>query len=327
MGGLAIGASAMNPLFSLAIATYNRETMLRQCIQSCLMQEFTDFEIVVVDGASTDGSVAMARQFSDSRVRLFVQSENLGISAGRYDAVIHSRGGWIVQVDSDHVLEVDALNVLKHAIDNLHDDRIGAVCARYRWDDGHVTPAFIPLGTINYEARMRWVEREGGRDCVFCARRSALLESNWFKDRKASMDALFHLNFSKRWRELFINHEIARQCANAGNSSTRGHVGRARSLRKWGPDMAWQYEEIVRVHGKALSIHGPSAFREALRQASLHNFYSGNRKLAVRYGLNYLREAPTDFCYWAVLVTGVFAPPLLGYLNQWRHAFRDKFGI
>lgn len=312
-----------SPFFSIAIATYNRADMLARCIDSCLRQSFSDFEVVIVDGASTDRSIDLVRSIDDQRIRLFVQPENAGISAGRHDAVVHARGAWVLQVDSDHTLEPDALDVLKQAIDCIQDNMIGAVCARYRWDDGQVTPGFVPFGAFGYEERMRWVEQEGGRDGLFCARRTALLETNWFRDRRASMDALFHLNFSKRWRHLYLDRVLARQSATMDNSSTRGHRGRARMLQKWAPAMAWQYEEIVRSHGAALSIHGPRTLRAAVRQASLQNFYAGNRGAGMQYGWHYLRQKPNDVGFWMLLAVGLTFPSLLPRMNELRQAARN----
>lgn len=315
------------PLFSVAIATYNRAGLLRACIESVLAQTWPDFEVVVVDGASTDNSVAVVRSIADRRVRLVVQPANVGISAGRWEAVTQSRATWVVQLDSDHTLLPEALATFAAAIDVLDDPAIGAVGAKYRWDTGRVTPSFVPAGPVDYEARMRWVEQEGGTDCLFCARRSALLETNWFKDRRASMDALFHLNFSRRWRQVYLDRELARQVTTVEESSSRAHKGRAKMLRKWAPDMAWQYEEIQRLHGSALRAHGPRSYRGMVRQASLHSFYAGARRRGLMQGARYLRLAPGDVGFWLVLVAGAVSPSLVGRLNEWRHAVRNTAGL
>ena len=308
------------PRFSIAIASYNRVGLLTACIESCLAQTEQDLEVVVVDGASTDDTAAVVRGLGDDRVRLFVQPENRGISPGRYEAVMRSRGEWVLQVDSDHTLEPDALAVLRATIDALPSPEIGAVCAKYRWDTGRVTPAFVPAGVVDYAGRMRWVEMEGGTDTLFCARRLALEETNWFADRRASMDALFHLNFSRRWSQVYVDLELARQVSTVEGSSTRGHRGRARMLRKCAPDMAWQYEEILRVHGAALAAHGPRTLAGAIRQASLNSFYAGRRGPGLRHGWDYLKRRPFDPGFWAVLLVGAAAPRGVAGLNEWKHA-------
>lgn len=315
------------PFFSIAIATYNRANLLQTCIDSCLQQSFPDLEVIIVDGASTDGSVDVIRSICDQRVSLYVQPENKGISSGRYEAVMLARGEWILQVDSDHTLLPNALQLLKQAIDEIQMDTIGAVCARYRWSNGYVTPSFLPGGVVGYEDRIQWVEQEGGHDTLFCARRKALLETNWFMDRRASMDTLFHLNFSKRWRQIYIDYELALQFATTDNSSTRGHRGRARSLRKWAVDMAWQYEEIVRSHGATLSLYGPNTLRAVRRQASLQNFYAYNRRTGLIYGLSYLKSKPSDLKFWVIFIIGIIGPYFLPLMNECRHAVRNRFNL
>ena len=66
------------PTVSVCIPTYNRAGLLRQAITSVLEQEFQDFEIVVYDNASTDGTTEVVRSFSDDRIRYFRNPRNLG---------------------------------------------------------------------------------------------------------------------------------------------------------------------------------------------------------------------------------------------------------
>lgn len=68
------------PKVSILIPVFNREAFLADCIQSALSQTFTDFEVIVVDNASTDHSWEVAKAFArlDSRVRVFRNDLNLG---------------------------------------------------------------------------------------------------------------------------------------------------------------------------------------------------------------------------------------------------------
>jgi hypothetical protein len=86
-------------LFSVIIPTYNREPYLRETLASVLQQTFKDFEIIVVDDGSTDGTVAYVSSLG-SQVSL-VQQANAGPGAARNLGVRHARGEYLAFLDSD----------------------------------------------------------------------------------------------------------------------------------------------------------------------------------------------------------------------------------
>jgi glycosyltransferase involved in cell wall biosynthesis len=90
------------PAVSIIMPAYNVEPFIGPAIDSVRLQTFTDFELVVVDDGSTDGSVEVVERHasSDRRIRL-VRQENRGISAARNVALRHSRGDYIAILDSD----------------------------------------------------------------------------------------------------------------------------------------------------------------------------------------------------------------------------------
>jgi glycosyltransferase involved in cell wall biosynthesis len=87
------------PLFSIIIPTYNRLPYLKKTLDSIWEQSFTDFEIIVVDDGSTDGTVDYLRELGGS-VELLRQ-ENRGPGAARNLGVEHARGEYIAFLDSD----------------------------------------------------------------------------------------------------------------------------------------------------------------------------------------------------------------------------------
>jgi len=71
---------AYMPKVSILIPVFNRKDYIAECIQSALDQTFTDFEVVVVDNASEDGTWEICQQFAanDQRVRIFQNDTNIG---------------------------------------------------------------------------------------------------------------------------------------------------------------------------------------------------------------------------------------------------------
>ena len=90
----------MSPKVSVIIPTYNRLPMLKEAVNSVLAQDFEDFELIVVDDGSTDGTAEEIKQYG-GRVKLLQHSENRGVSAARNRGILHAKGKYIAFLDSD----------------------------------------------------------------------------------------------------------------------------------------------------------------------------------------------------------------------------------
>jgi glycosyltransferase involved in cell wall biosynthesis len=84
---------------SVIITTYNRAPLLEEAIQSVLAQNFRDFELILVDDGSTDGTRSILEKYSGSLTTLY--QENRGVSAARNSGILHSCGAYISFLDSD----------------------------------------------------------------------------------------------------------------------------------------------------------------------------------------------------------------------------------
>src|SRR4051812_4518709 len=97
-------ASARAPAVSVLLPVYNGGRHFRAALESILAQSFVDFECLVLDDGSTDGSGDMARQLAaaDSRVRV-IQRENRGLVATLNELVGLARGALLARMDADDV--------------------------------------------------------------------------------------------------------------------------------------------------------------------------------------------------------------------------------
>lgn len=113
---------------SIIIPVYNTEEYLPFCLDSILSQSFKDFEVLLVDDGSKDGSGALCDEYAamDSRVRV-LHKENGGVSSARNQALEQAQGDWICFVDSDDRLVQDGLKVLAEGI----SDQVDLVMAGY----------------------------------------------------------------------------------------------------------------------------------------------------------------------------------------------------
>ncbi|MCP4284031.1 MAG: glycosyltransferase family 2 protein, partial [Gammaproteobacteria bacterium] len=103
-----------SPLFSIFIPTYNRADTLPRALESVAAQQFRDFELIIVDDGSDDGTEKLLTRWKsgfNGKVRLFRQ-ENQGKHVAYNLAVREAEGELLVLLDSDDVMLPQALSEL-----------------------------------------------------------------------------------------------------------------------------------------------------------------------------------------------------------------------
>ncbi len=100
-------------MISVVIPVYNAEPYLRGCLDSVLRSVYQDFEVILVNDGSADGSLAVCREYAsrDDRVHLISQ-RNQGVSAARNRGLEACRGEWVVFVDADDPISPDFLGLI-----------------------------------------------------------------------------------------------------------------------------------------------------------------------------------------------------------------------
>jgi glycosyltransferase involved in cell wall biosynthesis len=302
-----------HPFFSVVITTYNREQIVRRCVDSCLRQPFADFEVVVVDDASSDGTVAALEAYEDPRVRVVVHDRNRGINPARHTGTVAAKGEWVVVMDSDWELLPNALERLHAAIASLAD-AVRVVRFRLRWDDGSVTPRSVPAAAFGYEGRIRWAEEEGGNDAGRCINSAVFERTPYFVDRRGAMEALFELDLAKAETIVVLDEVLGLEHSDAPNSWLRSASAAELlpRLRAEAPDMLWMAETMIDRHGEALRRWGPRQFANIQRVAAVQAFLLGERRKGLRHALASLRARPLSAMTWVSLGLGLLGPGAVG---------------
>lgn len=120
------------PKISVVIITYNREKYLKEAIESVLEQSLRDFELIIIDDASTDRTPEIIKDYSsrDPRVKYFRNEKNLGISKSRNIALKMAQGKYVAVLDSDDLwLDFDKLK------------------KQYNFLEGNLSAGFVLAGT------------------------------------------------------------------------------------------------------------------------------------------------------------------------------------
>ena len=110
-------------MISVIVPVYNAEKYLHRCVNSILMQKYTDFEILLINDGSTDssGSICDYMLSMDKRIRVF-HKENGGVSSARNLGLENAKGEWITFCDSDDYVDDYWLeNFIDANLDNKFD--------------------------------------------------------------------------------------------------------------------------------------------------------------------------------------------------------------
>lgn len=94
------------PLISVVVAVRNAEHTLRRTLQSLVAQTTRDFEIVLIDGASTDGTLGVAEEFSKD-IAFQLSEPDTGIADAWNKGLCHARGAWIIFLNAGDLLHRD----------------------------------------------------------------------------------------------------------------------------------------------------------------------------------------------------------------------------
>jgi glycosyltransferase involved in cell wall biosynthesis len=120
--------SAAQPLVSICMPVFNAERWVGAALDSALRQTYTEFELIVADNASTDGTLEVVRSFDDSRVRIQTAPRTVGAVANHNRAIRLSSGAFVKFLHGDDLLLPDCLEAMVSLA--LEDDAIGLVLPR-----------------------------------------------------------------------------------------------------------------------------------------------------------------------------------------------------
>lgn len=132
---------------SVIILNYNGKKFLSDCLNSVLEQSFGDFEIILVDNGSSDGSADFVKQnFSDERIKIVLSGKNLGFAGGNNLGLKHSGGEYIVLLNNDTFADKDWL---KYLYDAVNQDRNTGMAQSLVRTEGIPEKYYLKNGTLN----------------------------------------------------------------------------------------------------------------------------------------------------------------------------------
>lgn len=195
---------------SAVVTTFNRAQFAKKAIESVLAQTFRDFELIVLDNSSSDGTEAMVRGFEDKRI-VYIRHEPIGISKARNLGVAKARGDFVGFLDDDDEWLPNKLE-LQVALFDKAPASLGLVYGGfYRvTSDGEIYDTFVP--------RLRGNVLEGylcGHDVLTGSASNPLIRRSTFREvglydeqLKTSEDWEFYLRLARKYDFDFVSEPV-----------------------------------------------------------------------------------------------------------------------
>lgn len=279
------------PRVSIIVNTRNGEEYLREALDSALMQTFRDWELILWDDNSSDGTRKIAEAYGDRRIRRTYCDEDVSLSVARHRAITEARGDWLAFLDQDDVWTSDKLE-RQLALDA---EGVGliygrAVCLR----GGSIGPDAdhkheyqpLPEGDILRSLLL---------DSCYITMSAAMLRARAVREAAPTPEAIqvtpdydWFLTLSARWRARAVQDTVCLYRIH-GSSMTISHGRRMHEeilllLDRWGGRMTpAELRRRTRVHQSHLALL--ETLRERRPVAAL-------RRLLARGSVLYLLGRP-----------------------------------
>lgn len=133
--------------FSILIANYNNGKYFKECYQSLINQTYENWEVIIIDDASTDNSVEIIQSLikNDSRFKLYHNTINEGCGFTKAACIQYAQGDLCAYLDPDDAIYSEALEKTIHEF--IHKNDLVAVYSQMRLCDENLTPKSIYAGT------------------------------------------------------------------------------------------------------------------------------------------------------------------------------------
>jgi glycosyltransferase involved in cell wall biosynthesis len=215
------------PRLSIGLPVYNGEKYLAETLDSLLGQSYEDFELIISDNASTDGTAGICRRYEkqDSRIRYVCQPRNIGAAPNHNFLVEQSRGELFKWADHDDLCARDLLTCCIDALDEYPH-----VVLAHSWtalidSSGQMTEAIEgSLATASSRApeRFRWMlfAKAGDESCgvvrTKVLRSTPLLDSYHHSDRTITADLVLYGPFYQVPDWLYLRRDHPDRAERAG---------------------------------------------------------------------------------------------------------------
>ena len=309
---------------SIVIPNYNMKLYIKAAVDSALAQTYNDIEIIVIDNASTDGSLTTIASYTDERLRIISNDQNLGAIKNFNKGIAEASGVYIKFLESDDMLEPECVAKMIRVMER-DKDIVLCSCGRKLIDQkGSITSSH---SKVRFEAvsgklvrrRLRVEGNEFGTPTDVMVRRQILVECCGFDEEYGAYlnDLDLWLRVAERGKVAFLPEMLSvvrrhsQQIGALGaqnNSDVDAVLQTVNKCFPAEPAYAW-----------ALKVHFSA---EYLRRALAQLIKTPSRK-AVNYVCETFHRISKHIGIFAAFVSVLYFPTILQYLKV-RHKLKHK---
>ncbi len=316
-----------SPIFSVLIPTYNRANLLPRAIQSVLHQTYTNFEILVVDDASTDNTSTIVKQFKDERITYTCRDVNQGNAAAKNSGISQARGQYIAFLDDDDEYLPNFLSSMQAALSIASHDVGFLWCGVQNIIDtptGEI-PTDIDLWQPQYKSRehaylsfLHW--RSISAHNGLTIRKSCFNTVGMFDEslRKA-VDTDLLIRLVRHYDFTVVPDVLVKHHSHSGP--------RVRKNAQWGADA---YAQIIKKHEDTLRKH-PDLWTELHYKAGWQYYHAGDRSNGRKFIQQALQKKRFDLKCWTALFLfeglGIKGSLLHQKISTWKHMRKNQSAI
>ncbi len=268
------------PIVSVIIPTYNRSNLLDRAIRSVLAQSFTDFELIVVDDASTDDTQSLVGAVNYSRIKIIRHERNKGAPAARNTGIKVSQGEYIGFLDDDDEWLPKKLEKQLEAFQSSFDD-VSLVYTGFYFASGkngsrlaQITP------TLKGDIYLDLLRRNIPAGNTSLIRKHCFAKCGLFDETLPScQDWDMWIRISKFYKFDFVAEALSNVYVHGRQISTNLNakiIARQMLIRKYHQDL----------------LKNPIIFAFLLKRLGVLQCLADNRKNALRYFARSLRFVP-----------------------------------
>jgi Glycosyl transferase family 2 len=303
--------------FSIVIPLFNREVEIVRALTSCLREMDENFEIIVVDDASSDGSLAAVKSFlGDPRIKLIINETNKGEWGARAAGVAKAQGEWIIWLDSDDEFLPGGLSLIKAAI-HEHGTTFHRLGFEYVYDSGGNSPS--PKASeptiLDLDGYVRWYADIERSDALWVTKRETFGVIPVPEGRSGHL--LYAFGFNSTYRTLLLPIPTGTVHTDSGNRLSSATPSYNTAERDKAESRRSECDALLEKYGSHMLRVSRRAHRRLSRNRVFSAIVAGRRLAALKCLLFHLRHHPSvEIVLLSLLI--VAGPRLTQFVNSYR---------
>ncbi len=270
----------MNFFVSVVIPTYNREKVISQAIGSVINQTYENWELLVIDDASTDNTELLIKNNRDKRIKYFCLPENKGNAAARNFGIQQSFGDYIVFLDSDDKMEPECLDTFRKLVQR--DPRVKFAFGDHQVYNQNSGEIKISQWQPNPQKSIL-EELKIGTGCGIMVRKDCFIEVGLFDERlRIAVDTDWLIRLNKKVSYHYIPKVLVTVIK---HSDERVRNNKSELIKSY---------EIILQKNKLSIFKNIKLIQKFLYKLQWLNYHEGNLEVGNKYAYKLINEKIYD---------------------------------